>query len=109
MVSGRYCCLIRQDSCVDTSACYLFEVFRLGINGMTDRSISIHPNPASKVLSIQPASNYSYELYDLIGRKVSYGVAKSEIDVSGVKEGVYILSLKDQKGNAWMEKLEVRR
>ncbi len=63
-------------------------------------NIKIYPNPASSLLyvSTQGNQNISYTIYSVIGNQVANGdlsLAISEIDISRISKGIYILSLAD--------------
>ena len=57
--------------------------------------IEVFPNPVSEVLYINHTSaSLSYELYDLHGSRVSYGIiASQQIDVSMLSSGLFVLRL----------------
>ena len=61
-------------------------------------NITIYPNPASNLLRISPQGNqnYSYAIYSVIGNQVAVGnlsFETSEINISKLDEGIYILSI----------------
>ncbi len=64
---------------------------------LDDISFEIYPNPIDGNRLYLPtigAKDFSYEIVDVLGRKVSRGVAsKKKIDVSGLEDGVYLLKI----------------
>ena len=58
-------------------------------------TISISPNPTSKVLVISSISNLNtYEIFDVLGKKILSKYITKEINVSNLKDGIYFLKLK---------------
>ncbi len=88
---------------------YLYDV--VGIDEVNRSSISIYPSPVSKTLNIDYMNKNAVErvrIYDLFGREV-YGVneAVDAIDLSGFKEGIYILEMSEKDGNRIIKKILV--
>ncbi|MFM2206367.1 MAG: hypothetical protein RL213_342 [Bacteroidota bacterium] len=67
-------------------------------------AVSLYPNPAADRLRIASADRLyvSYQLSDLSGRTLLHGAVPQdlEIDLSGLPEGIFLLRLKDEEGNA---------
>jgi hypothetical protein len=73
---------------------------RIPTTGISDVSkttgfITIWPNPASETLSVRsdeyPAETLSYSIYDLYGRNIISVSGTTNIDISSLKPGIYIL------------------
>jgi hypothetical protein len=83
------------------------------IYNLQKSNISIYPNPASNYLQIHLGEENNHAKIDLInmqGKAVSSYVshsANSKIDIDGVPEGMYLLSIKT-KNNHFIEKLTVK-
>lgn len=64
-------------------------------------SFSIYPNPASDWVNIHTRSELArYEITDIAGRKVKEGLlneGKESINLSGLRKGIYIVSVIDKK------------
>ena len=63
-------------------------------------NIKIYPNPVSSLLyiSIQGNQNLTYTIYSVIGNQVASGKlspSTSEIDITNLNKGIYILSIAD--------------
>ena len=59
---------------------------------------SIYPNPVNDKLFIQGLSEVSeISIYDVLGKLVLSKMASSEIDVSNLKKGIYLIKVKDQQ------------
>ncbi len=64
-----------------------------------NQNISVFPNPTSGLITlsldgIETISDYTYKLYDLIGRIIKYGFPENiqtQIDISYLSSGAYIL------------------
>ena len=82
----------------------------------TAKAPFIYPNPAENTLNISFANtdNYSYiEIIDIIGRVLMHvplakGVNNTQIDISSLSAGVYIVACKNNSGVATEEKFIVR-
>ena len=70
----------------------------LGIDDQNLTSISIYPNPVNDKLFIQGVSDVSeISIYDLLGKLVLSKTNTSEIDVTNLKKGIYLIKIKDQQ------------
>ena len=73
-----------------------------GVNERTANELFIYPNPTTGVLSVQSNAPMEFiELMQLDGRIVrSEGVSAttSQLDLSGLRSGVYLLRVKDERG-----------
>lgn len=73
-----------------------FAVSILGVNNQVLQKISIYPNPASSILTIQNAENASIEVYDILGKlilsKTNISI-QQEIDVSKLQSGNYFIKI----------------
>lgn len=58
-------------------------------------AINIYPNPATEKLFIENnlAQNSSYFITNLLGQEIEKGLLKSEIDISHLLNGVYVLKI----------------
>jgi hypothetical protein len=67
-----------------------------------------YPNPASNAvhLSIENGTEVTYEIFDLLGNLVAKGQTYSEIDISSLVSGSYILMVQD-KGTLRTSKMQV--
>ncbi len=61
--------------------------------------ITIHPNPAKDKIYINSTENFDYTLYSLQGKLLSKGKFNSQLDVSHLQDGVYILNLTNNTTN----------
>lgn len=75
--------------------------------------LQISPNPAVTILNISGEKNLFrqaiYNVYDISGKRIMHGkVAGNEdsfqLDVSHLPQGIYVLSLQNDKGESWQEK-----
>lgn len=81
---------------------------------MLNNAIQVYPNPATDMVTIQyPSGNKNYQLkiFDALGQLVynealantagSNGSFTKQIDVSGFRKGIYIVSVQTENGNAF--------
>ena len=66
----------------------------------SQRIFSLYPNPVDNLLNLDssafPAGS-KYTIKDVLGKTVLQGTIKSEIFVSNLKSGLYLLSVYDNK------------
>lgn len=57
-------------------------------------TVSISPNPTTKFLIVSTIENLNtYEIYDVLGKKILSKPIVKEINVSNLKDGIYFLKL----------------
>lgn len=88
-------------------------------NEQIDYNIQLYPNPANDkikiiVESISEEGLYTYQLFDLEGSKltiVRMGIYNNaeQMDVSTLKEGIYILSVTTAEGNTMHKRISIVR
>lgn len=84
----------------DTLNDFYFQTFMLtssGVVAVDGNSCSIYPNPTSSLLYMESTDQGSVEMYDLKGQLVHNSPlysGKSSIDLSGLKQGTYVLRVK---------------
>jgi len=71
----------------------------------SDNKINAFPNPAFSTIQLQLSSNFSttleYKILNLLGETVMEGRSKvangkTEIDIAGIANGIYIISVSDK-------------
>lgn len=74
---------------------YMLDPTTLSIESVSKNTLQIYPNPASEFIQI--ASEYlnsSYKIYSILGQVVKEGtITSSQISVSGISKGNYILKV----------------
>ena len=100
-VTGNYAVEVTLNGCVDTSACYLVDY--TGLSNLYNEVLSIHPNPAHDVLTINGINEIigfnNIEIVSSIGEVVvSIEKIQEEVIVSALPSGVYFLNIKHDKG-----------
>lgn len=65
------------------------------VNELTNRSLSLYPNPAAGQLHIDGLTEQptDFQILDLNGRVVLKGTATSSIDVSALDNGIYLIDM----------------
>lgn len=71
-----------------------------------DQQIKIYPNPTTAVLNIESSKEIlKMELYTMEGKKVNSYVGVSQINMSGVSKGVYLLKVQFTNGKTTVQKI----
>lgn len=76
---------------------------QLSVNEFFKNEIKIHPNPATKILTVSTENNPIEKLavYSVSGRKVlEQNTAENSIDVSGLQNGIYFLEITSSEGKS---------
>ncbi len=81
----------------------------LSATNFETNSFSLYPNPAKNVLNIRSAGSVEkVEIYDIMGKQVLTAkgfVNDSEINISNLNSGVYLVKILDQNNNSAVKKL----
>jgi len=98
--TGNYAVELTQNSCVDTSACFLVDYS--GIKDLSSTSLLVYPNPSiDGHFSIQfDGAITAIELFDIAGRSIliSYAIEKGTINASALESGKYLIRIYSNKG-----------
>lgn len=74
-----------------------YNVFGVGVEEIESHKVSVYPNPANDIITIENNGIKSIELIDLQGKKVLSkkldNSLSSALDVSQIKEGFYIIKV----------------
>ena len=66
-----------------------------------NQALTLYPNPTTNQLNIQldgyHLSNFTIEIQNVVGQQVLTSTARSSIDVSQLKAGIYLLRLKGEQ------------
>lgn len=98
---------------IGASGCFtLWTYTATGIEKFEGKDVNIFPNPIkiNEVLNIElPNGKYEIGLFDAIGQKVQgLSTEKSfSLPTSGLKEGIYILKIKDSEGVTINRKIDI--
>ena len=103
--------IVTQDGCSDTSACIKINTTGVSLNSLQE-AVFVFPNPASGTFSVKTATgeDLTVDIFDVNGRHVlnkKVG-SRSNIDVSNLDEGLYILTIKTG-GRSVTKKLSIVR
>lgn len=71
--------------------------------------VTLSPNPANDIIRIGGCEADEIEVYNTLGQLVKTVQGTNEISVAGLPEGVYVLRITDEKGNAFTERVSVGR
>ena len=72
-------------------------------------STFVYPNPTNGVARIEGVTVSEVQVFNTLGQMVKTVEATNEISVVGLPEGVYVLRIIDEKGNAFTERVSVGR
>ncbi|WP_396141580.1 T9SS type A sorting domain-containing protein [Flavobacterium sp.] len=68
--------------------------------GYANNTISLYPNPAQEVLNISSSNSITkIEVYDLLGKKVASNDNASNVNVSDLGKGAYIVKVVQENGS----------
>jgi PKD repeat protein len=100
--TGTYTvCLTVVDSCGQYLKCQTISVSGIGITEHSNAITNVYPNPTSDVLHIASTAKTltSICLYTVTGQMLkSPDAASSEVDLSGLTSGMYLLHIKSDEG-----------
>lgn len=99
----NYCVKAIYSTCESDNVCVDVDV----LTGISDISnLSIYPNPASSVVTISGVNVKAVRVYNNIGQlvKIVYG---NVLDVSSLRDGIYMLNVVTEDGNFYKSKLVV--
>ncbi len=80
-----------------------------GINSNQTQELKniVYPNPFNQEINIQSEKNIENVIvYNLFGQKVLESVSLTNIDVSDLEKGIYLLELIDDKGQSFSTKIQ---
>jgi hypothetical protein len=80
----------------------------ISVNVSKEGAVSIYPNPATDVVSINldiPTSLFSWELVDVKGQVVAKGASAKDISLKSLQHGEYILKMVTSNGDLYTKKL----
>ncbi|HLP63245.1 T9SS type A sorting domain-containing protein [Flavobacterium sp.] len=83
------------------------KTYRIAEQSLSNQAIqknkvTIFPNPTKDVITIEldNESDFTLEMYNLIGEKVAHFLNQKTIDVSHLTAGIYMLKVKDHESNS---------
>ncbi len=90
------------------------EITGLGEQNNFSAQLNIYPNPAVNIVNITTDADLSLKLqiYSLLGTKVMEEqsfTGSTNIDLAGIRNGIYLLHFTDQNGNTGIEKLVIEK
>ncbi len=106
IVTGDYAVAVTSGGCADTSACY--NVFVVGMNANNNTSnISIYPNPANSLLTIQTTKPLLIEIYSIEGNLIESKKINTtnSFAISNYVNGIYLIKATDNNGGFSYHKL----
>ena len=74
-------------------------------NNCVEKNLSIYPNPANRIVSIEGVDVAEIQIYNVLGQPVRTFTNTNKINVEGLSEGIYLLRITDGKGNVYLERI----
>jgi hypothetical protein len=74
-------------------SCPIYDVLLPTESPLESRVLKVFPNPVQSVLNLETVENQSFQIINLVGQVVLRGKAQSQIDVSMLPIGSYILKV----------------
>ncbi|MCH1484855.1 MAG: carbohydrate-binding protein [Flavobacteriaceae bacterium] len=69
----------------------------MSLNEMNRVNFNLYPNPTSNFISINTdLSEFKIEIFDLLGKKVHFSQNKSQINLSHLDSGIYLLTMESK-------------
>ncbi len=69
----------------------------MSLNEMNSINFNLYPNPTSNFISINTdLSEFKIEIFDLLGKKVHFSQNKSQINLSHLDSGIYLLTMESK-------------
>jgi len=97
---NEYYTVIVTDSFGCQSEASVYDMTDLSVNSLpVGNAVSIHPNPATSVLNISSLVSVDAVISDMAGKVIIDRKKASEIDISKLANGVYMIALYDGEGN----------
>ena len=103
---------ICADSETAFSSSKVFTTNFLSINALAvEHGIQVYPNPAKNIITIklkELQNDFEIYFFDISGKLIYEGnmpTQKKRIDLSALQNGIYLLKLKDEKGNVFTHKI----
>ena len=79
-----------------------------GVDAVSDLEVSVYPNPASDVLYLNGTDDATLTITSLSGVVVKKGAGVSQVDVSDLAEGMYLLTVETAEGSG-TQRIVVKR
>jgi hypothetical protein len=90
--NGNYAAILSYSACTDTTTC--FAVNNVSIAENTLPKVILYPNPTSGLLHIDSDQAIEkIEVYDLLGREVIASGSETQVDLSTLSSGVYLVKV----------------
>jgi uncharacterized repeat protein (TIGR01451 family) len=84
-----------------TNTTYNINEFFGGLSKESALDLTVLPNPTSNFVNVELQGEFSYNLCDLEGRRVSFGSAKDtvQLQMNDLKSGIYLLHVNTTSGS----------
>ena len=96
-INGDYAVIVKQNNCVDTSAC--IALLTVATNELIEEDkIRFYPNPTFGLVNIelQAAMNAEFEIFNVLGERLSNGILnsmKTTLELKNKIKGIYFIKI----------------
>ncbi|MEN9336005.1 MAG: hypothetical protein RLZZ500_992 [Bacteroidota bacterium] len=78
---------------------YFIPFSSLGANAFATPSFTLYPNPAQDFIQLNPDFHFQkIQLFDLLGKEVTFSIEKGSIPIAHLESGMYILQATQENG-----------
>lgn len=101
-------CVTAYNSCGYDTWCAWVDPNKLTVPELSKDSFTFYPNPMVDELTVETTESLFYTLFDLTGKTLKKGVfnlGKNTLDTTRLSEGLYMLQLKNNRGNTRVVRL----
>lgn len=82
-----------------TNSSPLFKTTPVQSINLSGKKYEVYPNPATDKIGIVNMKNYEYRVSDITGKIVLHGIYTSQIDISSLTSGLYLVSFTTEDGH----------
>lgn len=107
MHNNKYRCIIyTSKACVDTSNYATLNILGVGIENHKIKDIELYPNPSQSLVYFSDHSPKNVMVYSIEGKLLKKGNNQSQIDISDLSNGIYIIKLESLDGKqSWVRQM----
>ncbi len=81
----------------------------LGLKNIDGNTVSLYPNPSNGIINISNSESLKVQVFDINGALIMQAnTENAQLDLSALKNGVYILKMDSPKGESVFEKLIIQ-
>jgi hypothetical protein len=95
LTAGAYTVSVDDGFCENDTTFTVLSVS--GITSLDQKGLGLYPNPTNGIINIQLEGEFSYAIYNLLGKTITTGSANGsdKVDLAAFDNGVYLLQISD--------------